>query len=69
MRKTARPVVWEGDGAQSPSLDLIKLLQGLVKVSEFIVGQAIPPASSLASEVFIPISKKLQGVPDELRGL
>ena len=24
MRKTARPVVWEGDGAQSPSLDPIK---------------------------------------------
>jgi len=24
MRKTARPVVWEGDGAQSPSLDLIQ---------------------------------------------
>ena len=23
MRKTARPVVWEGDGAQSSSLDLI----------------------------------------------
>ena len=23
MRKTARPVVWEGDGAQSPSLDPI----------------------------------------------
>jgi hypothetical protein len=23
MRKTACPVVWEGDGAQSPSLDLI----------------------------------------------
>ena len=23
MRKTARPVAWEGDGAQSPSLDLI----------------------------------------------
>ena len=25
MRKTARPVVWEGDGAQSPSLDPIKI--------------------------------------------
>src|ERR1700722_5680220 len=25
MRKTARPVVWEGDGAQSPSLDPINL--------------------------------------------
>src|SRR5579875_1383204 len=25
MRKTARPVVWEGDGAQSPSLDPILL--------------------------------------------
>src|SRR5882724_1699864 len=24
MRKTARPVVWEGDGAQSPSLDPIQ---------------------------------------------
>ena len=24
MRKTARPVVWEGDGAQSPSLDPIR---------------------------------------------
>ena len=24
MRKTARPVVWEGDGAQSPSLDPIE---------------------------------------------
>ncbi len=36
---------------------------GLVKVSEFSVGQAIPPASSLASEVFIPISKKLKGIP------
>ena len=23
MRKTARPVVWEGDGAESPSLDPI----------------------------------------------
>jgi len=23
MRKTARPVVWEGDGAQSPSLNPI----------------------------------------------
>jgi hypothetical protein len=23
MRKTARPVVWEGAGAQSPALDLI----------------------------------------------
>ena len=47
---------------------------GLVKVSEFnefsefSVGRAIPPASSLASEVFIPISDKLQGIPDELRG-
>ena len=35
---------------------------GLVKVSELIVGQAIPPVSSLASEVFIPISEKLQGI-------
>ena len=33
-----------------------------MKVSEFIVGQAIPPVSSLASEVFIPISEKLQGI-------
>ena len=41
---------------------------GLVKVSEFSVGQAIPPSSSLASKVFIPISEKLQGIPDELRG-
>ena len=24
MRKTARPVVWEGGGAKSPSLDLIQ---------------------------------------------
>jgi hypothetical protein len=24
MRKTARPVVWEGAGAQSPALDLIQ---------------------------------------------
>jgi hypothetical protein len=29
MRKTARPVVWEGDGAQSPSLDLITGESGL----------------------------------------
>ena len=39
---------------------------GLVKVSELSVGQAIPPDSSLASEVFIPISKKLKGIPDEV---
>jgi len=26
MRKTACPVVWEGDGAQSPSLDPIQAL-------------------------------------------
>jgi hypothetical protein len=27
MRKTARPVVWEGDGAQIPSLDPITALK------------------------------------------
>src|SRR6266576_1588198 len=27
MRKTARPVVWEGDGAQSPSLDPIMAIK------------------------------------------
>ena len=27
MRKTARPVVWEGDGAQSPSLYPIAILR------------------------------------------
>src|SRR5207249_5629270 len=28
MRKTARPVVWEGAGAQSPALDPIDLVHG-----------------------------------------
>ena len=35
---------------------------GLVKVNEFSVGQAIPRVLSLASEVFIPTSKKLNDI-------
>src|SRR5258708_28550542 len=40
MRKTARPVVWEGDGAQSPSLDPISALcartQRLISLAQIV---------------------------------
>jgi len=36
MRKTARPVVWEGDGAQSPSLDPIRT-GGRMKIAAVVL--------------------------------
>jgi len=37
MRKTACPVVWEGDGAQSPSLDPIQERRGTAVLNRIML--------------------------------
>ncbi|MBK5292632.1 MAG: hypothetical protein JJE04_13260 [Acidobacteriia bacterium] len=52
MRKTAPTVVWEGDGAQSPSPDAIHpILTGATELSSILVtGRSIEELSARAVE-------------------
>src|SRR5271157_1604627 len=73
MRKTARPAVWEGDGAQSPSLRPIQgarpavaaLHNGPVKVSIYYIGKPRDASANAMAEEYVKRTSRY--LPCEMR--
>ena len=73
MRKTARPVVWEGDGAQSPSLDPIHGVRPTNATSRALQATFNPQAQpigfkpALSGSRLVPAPRLASGF-NEIRG-